>query len=211
MNSYPNNPYPQNVPPKPLPHQRFLWWYRNQSKNRQAGFGCLVLIGIFTLCGLCSTISNANKDAQQPLAPTQLVPTPTHQVLILATEQVKTPTPKPTATPEPTPTPTPEPVQQQAPQQLTVTFTGESATVGDASSYVAVHTLPGAALTISVKYCSGHYADSSELKGTQYADASGDNIWTWKPATTCHGLAWAYVTASLNGQSASNSTSFTVS
>jgi hypothetical protein len=112
--------------------------------------------------------------------------------------------------PEPTQPPAQQQPAQQPAQQLFVTFTGESATIGDANSYIAVHTLPGTALTISVKYCSGHYATSKELKGTQYADASGDNIWSWDPSTTCRGTAWAYVTASLNGQSVNNSTSFTV-
>ena len=135
-----------------------------------------------------------------------------------------TPTPSPTPTPTPSPTPTPEPVQQQAPvqqpsgggqsapppAQLFVSFTGESA-VDNSSSSVSVHTLAGAALTISVKYCSGSYATSSSLKGTEYADSAGNYTWTWTPDTKCKGTATAYVSASLNGQSASNSANFTVS
>jgi hypothetical protein len=178
-----------------------MWRYtRWNSKAKWA------ITGIFAFLTLVSMITNASAEhTNQSATPVPTIQaTPTRQAI----EPTPTATPKPTPTPIPTPTPVPV---QQAPQTLTVTFTGESATDGDANSYVAVHTLPGAALTISVKYCSGRYATSESLKGTQYADAAGDNIWTWDPDTTCHGNATAYVTASLNGQSASNSVSFPVS
>lgn len=224
MNNYPNNPYApygSQTPPRP-PQQKwyktnagiivllilffpvglYLMW-RYTQWNSKAKWA---ITGIFAFLTLVSMITNTSAEHSSQLA----TPVPTVQ----ATHPAPTSTVMPKPTPTPIPTPTPEPVQQvpqQPSQTLTVTFTGESATVGDANSYVAVHTLPGAALTISVKYCSGRYATSESLKGTQYANAAGDNIWTWDPETTCTGTATAYVTASLNGQSASNSVSFPVS
>jgi hypothetical protein len=155
---------------------------------------------------------------------TTVAPTPTQQVTHAApTAKPKvTPTPKPTTTPTPTPEPTKAPVQQQPvqqapvqqqappPAQLFVTITSAYATDYSSGS-VSVHTLPGAALTISVQYCTGSYATTSKLQGTRYADSSGDYTWMWEPETKCKGAATAYVNASLNGQSASNSTTFTVS
>lgn len=180
-----------------------MWRYATWSKTVK-----WAVTGFFALCWLIGTIANASGSTQQNAS--QSSPT----ALVATQAPTATPSPMPSPTPAPTLTPLPKPtqapVQQPAPAQLSVTFTGESAADGDATSYVAVHTLPRAALTISVKYCSGRYATSDSLKGTQYADAAGDSIWTWDPDTTCHGMATAYVTASLNGQTASNSVSFTV-
>src|SRR5437870_1251146 len=79
---------------------------------------------------------------------------------------------------------------------LSLTFTCAQA-VDYQSGSVCVHTLAGAALTIKVKYCSGYYATSSSLKGTHYANSSGNYTWHWIPQTSCHGPATAAVTASL--------------
>lgn len=126
-------------------------------------------------------------------------------------------TPMPTPTPEQafTPVPTPEPQQPSQPQQPASTPLFVAITNAFATDYgpgsVSVHTLPGAALAIKVQYCTGSYATTSKLQGTRYADETGNYTWLWEPETKCKGPATAYVSASLNGQSANTSTNFTVS
>ncbi len=76
---------------------------------------------------------------------------------------------------------------------------------------VCVQTAPGAALTITVKFCNGTPDPSSELRGTVNADSRGYYEWNWPPRTDCKGFIWrgeADVTARLNGQSTSGATSF---
>lgn len=76
---------------------------------------------------------------------------------------------------------------------------------------VCVQTAPGAALTITVKFCNGTPDPSSELKGTVNADSRGYYEWNWSPRTDCKGFIWrggADVTARLKGQSTSVTTSF---
>jgi hypothetical protein len=214
-------------PPKPP------WWdvnarkaYYKQyplSKKQQLGIGCGTLIGILLLCSMCSAIANAGNSTKQTATAPVSSPIATQAQPTQEPTATATPSPTPTPTPTPTPEPTQPPVQQSQPvqqsktqqpapppAQLFVNFTGASA-VDNSYGSVSVHTLPSAALTISVKYCSGSYATSKSLQGTEYADSSGNYTWNWTPNTKCKGTATAYVTASLNGQSASNSTDFTVS
>ena len=113
-----------------------------------------------------------------------------------------TPTTKPTPNPasgQPTPGSAPT---QSSTQQLSVSI---SSTATQDSSSINVHTLPGAAITIELAYC-GHSSQE-----TKYADSTGNYILNWKPDTKCGGMATATVTASSNGQSATSSTSFSVS
>ena len=190
-----------------------------EAQKKQFFIACGTLIGIFLLFALSSAIGNASKFTQRPAEAL---------VSSLAATQAPTDTLEPTDTPEPTdddtpdtdtltPTPTPEPTQspvqqsvQQPAAQLFVTITSAYATDSSSDS-VSVHTLPGAALTISVTYCSGRSATSESLQGTKYADSAGNYTWTWEPETKCKGTATAYVSASLNGQSANDSKDFTVS
>ena len=88
--------------------------------------------------------------------------------------------------------------------QLFLTITSASA------GSVSVQTLPGAALTISITYCSGSCAASKSLRGTKYADFAGNYTWNWMPNTKCRGTAMASVTASFHGQTVSTTTSFEV-
>lgn len=122
----------------------------------------------------------------------------------------RTPTARPTAkpTPKPTPRPTPKPTQPPAPS-LAITFTCASA-VDYSYGQVCVHTEQGAALTITVTYCSGYDATSDSLQGTVYANSVGNYEWTWEPETKCRGAATATVNATWNGQSVSNTDTFTV-
>jgi FlaG/FlaF family flagellin (archaellin) len=95
--------------------------------------------------------------------------------------------------------------------KLTLQFTCAQAVDYQADSgTVCVHTQAGAALTITVRYCSGYPAVSSSLQGTVYADASGNSTWTWTPETVCRGPAVAHVTATLSKHRASKSDTFTV-
>jgi hypothetical protein len=98
---------------------------------------------------------------------------------------------------------------QAAGPKLMLQFTCAQATDYQ-SGTVCVHTQAGAALSITVTYCSGYRAVSSSLQGTVYADASGNYTWTWTPETTCLGPAVAHVTATLAKHKASKSDIFTV-
>ena len=112
---------------------------------------------------------------------------------------------------------TPTPVPTQAPQ-LTVTFgckTGvkEGFSADQSHAFACVRTLPGAALTIAVSYCTGQSDQSSSLKGTFTADSTGYYEWDWKPQAPCqNGPAYwsgkVTVTARLNGQTASGESVF---
>src|SRR6266487_1963890 len=154
-----------------------------------------------------------------PVTPTAVVHTKISLPSTAVNRPAPTPTPIPTQKPQkvvisvPTriPSPTPHAPQPTATpmKSLFVTFTSAYAT-DYVSGSVSVHTLPGAALTITVSYCSGYNATSKSLQGTSYADGNGDYTWTWEPETKCRGAATASVIASLNGQSVSNADSFTV-
>ncbi len=84
--------------------------------------------------------------------------------------------------------------------------------VNNVQGRVCVQTAPGAALTITVRFCNGAPDPSSELKGTVYADSKGYYEWTWKPRPDCKTAhIWkgdAVVQATLHGQSMSFTTSF---
>ena len=94
-----------------------------------------------------------------------------------------------------------------SPSHPFVTFTAAHA-VNHEQGVVSVHTLPGAALTINITYCSGQHATSPLLRDVSYADSSGNYVWTWKPKAPCTGLAAARVTASIHGQAMSQSCMF---
>ncbi len=83
--------------------------------------------------------------------------------------------------------------------KLSIQFTCAQA-VDYKQGQVCVHTQAQASLTIRVKYCSGYYAVSNSLKGTQYANAQGNHVWAWTPRTKCRGTATAYVTEQLSGR-----------
>ncbi len=65
-------------------------------------------------------------------------------------------------------------------------------------------------MTIKIKYCTGYYATSKSLKGTQNADSHGNHIWTWIPDTKCKGTATAYVTETYERHMLSVSKNFSV-
>ncbi len=84
--------------------------------------------------------------------------------------------------------------------KLSIQFTCANA-VDNKHGSVCVHTQAKAALTIRIRYCTGYYAVSKSLKGTQYADTHGNHIWIWTPQTKCKGAATAYVSEQFGKQS----------
>lgn len=79
---------------------------------------------------------------------------------------------------------------------LTLTFTCASGSV-HGTGKVCVHTLPAAALSLSVRYCDGTTAKGLHSAGI--ADANGDYTWSWSVRMACVGPATATVTARRNG------------
>lgn len=221
----PPNQQPLSGPPPWWQFRYRRLYYQQRFKalprKRQLLLGCGSLAVIFFLCAICGTISNIAGGGQAQSIDAQASPTAVHttpkpvywQTAVAQTKATQTvqaritPTPKPVPTPTPTVAPAPQPTS--APAQLTVTIILAQAT-DYSDGEVSVQTSPGAALTISIVYCSGKPAKSASLQGVEYADSGGVYIWGWTPDTTCRGQASATVTASLNGQTASASTSFSV-
>jgi len=124
-------------------------------------------------------------------------------ILVLAACGSSPPAQSGISTPMTKPTPTSESASTQSSTQQV--FVSISSTSTQDSSSIKVHTLPGAEITIELTYC-GH-----STKETKHADSAGDYTLNWRPDTKCGGMASATVTASSNGQSATSSTSFSVS
>jgi hypothetical protein len=174
--------------------QRFWPWYRTASRRTQVGIGCGSLLALAIVCscaGIVLGLGGTTPAGQQALATAP------------GGSSATTPyVPRETPTPRPTDTATPQPTATLAP--LALTFTCAQA-VDNSYGKVCVHTHPGAQLTITVTYCSGRAAKSASL-----GPANGDHTWQWVPQTTCKGPATAVVAASWGGNSATNSTTFTV-
>src|SRR5215469_8948693 len=186
---------------------------RRPSVALVAGSLTALLVLIFSSIG--------NVTANQSPSRTTVPVTPTNNVTQVTKAIPKTNTSKPTPTPLPTKAPTAIATPRQQPAQAStqpkpapkpkifLTFTGASA-VDYKYGTVSIHTQPGASLTITVTYCSGHKAVSDSLQGTSYADAGGNHTWTWTPETKCKGNATADVTANWNGQFIEQADNFTV-
>lgn len=114
-----------------------------------------------------------------------------------------TPTVLPTGTPDSQSAPTPT----SSTPSISLTFTCASGTLRG-TGQVCIHTLPQAALTITVRYCDGTTARG--LRGNAFADTSGNYTWTWSVRTSCAGTATATVTAKWNGQSITSADPFTI-
>lgn len=100
-----------------------------------------------------------------------------------------------------TPPPQATPVHQATiaiPQVLRTALTCDEA-VNNSHARICVHTRPGAALQITISYCSGAVDQSPSLQGTHNADANGDFEWDWTPHSTCTGQALARIIAQLDG------------
>jgi hypothetical protein len=181
--------------------QQQVWpWYRARGRKLHVAIAAGALLLVCVCCG-----SGVGAFVTQPSSPTaaqqagQYSPVVTRQPTHLAAPP-KAATATPTAAPTATETPTP----------LSLTIAITCAQASDyASGHVCVHTAPGAALTITVTYCSGRPAKSSSL-GPATADSAGNHTWTWTPQTNCKGQATADVSASLNGDYAVASQQFTV-
>lgn len=105
------------------------------------------------------------------------------------------------ATGQPTPTAAPT-------QPLTVVFTCARGSLRGMGQ-VCVQTQPQTVLSLTVHYCDGSTAKG--LHGSATADASGTYTWSWPIRTSsCAGPATATVTATWNGQSLTQSDTFTI-
>jgi phosphatidylserine/phosphatidylglycerophosphate/cardiolipin synthase-like enzyme len=71
-------------------------------------------------------------------------------------------------------------------------------------------TSPGASCTVKVTYPDGYVSRASALKTTRTAAGSGHVSWSWRVGSTVTGTAHAAVTCTLNGSSATGSTSFQI-
>jgi hypothetical protein len=201
--------------PSPLsrPQRRtFQQWFTAQKRSAKIGLGCRFLMFVLLVCVISSVIafegSSSQTQAQATLTTSNTKTTGSTLAQVKPTA-IPTPTPTPKPTPKPTPRPTPKPTQPPAPS-LALAFTCAVA-VDYLYRNVCVQTQPGAALTITVTYCSGYHATSDSLQRTVYANGSGNYVWNWEPETKCRGAATAYVNASWHGQNTSNSDEFTVS
>ncbi len=107
---------PYGSPPRPLPHQRFLSWFRARTVMVKVLLSLLVLSCVLCTCVL-SAVAGSSKTTQTVI-PTD---TPTTQALLVATATTSlptdtpSPTPVPTATQTPRPTPKPQPTQKPVP------------------------------------------------------------------------------------------------
>ena len=234
-----SNMGPDNYPTAQRNHpsrNRFAAWVTKRPRNKIITG---VVSGTLGLCILCACIGSLAQNATASKhdtntgaslsSPSTKISSPTATLIestLTTKPNTSVPTPnEPTATPQrivslpstsqpippthPAIPPTPKPKPTAPPARLFITFT-----CADATDYsygeVCVHTQPGAALTITVTYCSGRQATSLSLQGTSYADGSGNHRWSWEPETKCQGSATAYVSASWHEQDVSNSKQFTV-
>lgn len=195
-------------------------WYRRRENLIKLGAagGFLLLALIIYLC--VSAIAREGIDRLSLTTPSipSRVGTPdksaqatakagTAQVSIPSLHTTPTPAGSPPAMPTSDTTPTATPTSTGS-QALFVQFVSIDGTIYSPSK-ATVQTVPGAALTINVVYCSGNNQDSSSgLKGTVHADSNGNYTWHWIPKTLCEGPAKASVTANSNGQKMTISDNF---
>lgn len=97
----------------------------------------------------------------------------------------------------------------QPPTPLTLSFTCASGVVGG-NAQLCVHTLPNAALGLTVRYCDGTYAKGKEFHGITNADGNGNYTWRWSVTSTCVGDAIATVTANTAGQTVTQHTTLPI-
>jgi hypothetical protein len=174
-----------------------------------------------------TAIAQNQSSAQFPSSPTQTL-TPSHAHTTPPSHPMATPTPRllqpvihptqivlaPTPTSiivVPTSTPTIKPPAATVTPQPHLSIAEIEANAVDYTyGTVIVQTLPGAALDITVTYCSGDDATSRSLQGTVYAGSNGRYEWDWTPETKCRGTATAAIGASWQGQEESISFAFDV-
>lgn len=106
---------PPSVASKRRWDQRLRSWYRSQSKNAQAGIGCVVLLGMLCLCSMCGIALNAAGSGNTPSDASTDTPTPTTDTRAIVVSPTDTPTAIPTPSPTRQPTPKPPPTSQPAP------------------------------------------------------------------------------------------------
>ncbi len=188
-------------PITPLPPERrgVVRRFRSASKRTRLVVTAVVAVVLVVLIVACSSFALRTRGG---IVPGDAVPGLANQSGTATSLGTVTPRPtrQPTPTLAPTSTATPLP-------PLTLAFTCASGQIRG-TGQVCVHTLPRASLTLTVRYCDGSTAKG--LHGSVTADGSGNYTWTWLVRTTCAGPAIATVTASGNGQSLTESDTFTI-
>jgi hypothetical protein len=116
----------------------------------------------------------------------------------------------PTAKATTAPQPTPQPTQNSGGGSLSISIVSLTSPINKgATATLTIHTLPGAACTITVYYKSGPSSAAGLTPKT--ADGSGTVTWSWKVGTNTTAGIWSIaVTSSLNGQQTSQTIPFTV-
>lgn len=183
---------------------RALWWrfattFRRPRLVLAAVAGVLVLVSIFGVAALGNAFLNrgANRAYGTPG-----VGNMNGAVVSPSAGQA-------TATGGTATTTTATPVNTQPPVPLTIAFTCSSGVAGG-TGQLCVHTLPNAALSLSVRYCDNSYAKGKAFHGGNYADNSGNYTWRWDVTTSCIGSATATVVAKASGQTVTQTWTFAI-
>lgn len=198
-------PAPPVAPLPPVPPARrgggsgIARRFRGASKRARLGITAAVAVVLVVLIVVCSSFALRTAGG---IVPGEAAPGAAGQGGSATSLATVTPSPtrQPTPTRAPTSTATPLP-------PLTLAFICASGQIRG-TGQVCVHTLPQAGLSLTVRYCDGSSAKG--LHGGVTADGSGNYTWTWYVRTTCLGPATATVTATANGQSLTESDTFTI-
>ncbi len=199
--------FPDDLPDQPT---RRLWERLRPASRRAKLALAASIVGVIVLCSSLGIVALANfLNAETPGVGGLTIPGSNtggqSQATLSAGATVGTGTPTAsvngTATAA-TPTATAIP-------SLAITFTCASGVVGG-NGEVCVHTQPNATLNLIVRYCDGNIAGGKNLRGVAHADNNGDYTWQWDVHTSCAGTATATVTAKSGSESATQSTTFTV-
>src|SRR5690348_3369467 len=181
--------------PPPFMPWRFWLASRRQQVGGAAILGTLILTALLSIIVLRTILPTQSSHTGQ------VAPTVGRGLNVVASPTVAAPTPAPS--------PTAASARNTPAPLFTVAFTCANGTIGG-RGMVCVHTQPDAAVSLTVRYCDGSYAGGKGLHGNMHADGSGNYTWRWNVGTTCAGAATATVTAKSSGQSATQSTTFTI-
>ena len=169
------------------------------SKRARIGLGAAATVVLIVLIVACSSLAlRATGGPVTGDAARGSHGTANHSSIASTASALATISPQLTSKPAPTSAPSPP---------LTLAFTCASGKI-HGTGQVCVHTLPGASLSLTVRYCDGSTAKG--LHGSATADGSGNYTWSWPVHPTCAGSATATVTATANGQSLTASDTFTI-
>ncbi len=181
---------------------RALWW-KVTTTLRRPRVALAAVAGVLALCSVLgvAALGNSFLHSKPNSAQSTLGAGSTNSVMASPSAGQ--------ATPSASTTTTAAPGKTQPPTPLTIAFTCASGVAGG-TGQLCTHTLPYAALSLSVRYCDGSYAKGKAFHGVSYADSSGNYTWRWNVTTTCVGVATATVTAKSGGQIVTKSMTFSI-